>query len=274
MTAAQNPLCRLTRTTAAAVLAGGVLLFAATAQADIEAGEDTTASESFSAALSDVELLIPFAQVSVDSPAAYPYGLRTQRSLQRPGGETTLSNPANDVSQSPLISVYGSSRGSAVDLSASYVWDSSRFGQFVLSTRATYSAAQRQSDLAREVATVAGTAEGGAALTPGTELQSSFTFTWQIGNHQASATTHYVTDSLEEFGQLSMDQLDELAGYIAALDLSYGYNLRGNRGGNTLFSVGLRSTVDRRPLVQLQGPNSRGPESTGRAAYGTIRYQF
>jgi len=254
---------------AAVVAVAMVLLVAAPARAS---SGPISESAAVAEALGEVELLIPFAQVSTESAAAYPYGLRAQRNLQRSQGDQA-SNPANDVSQSALINVYGSSRSASdINLSASYVWDSSRFGQFVFSTRAIYSGSPRQSDLLRETTTAA--ADVAPSLAPSNELQSSLTLTWQVGNHQASAATHYVTDSMEEIGQLSLDQLDELVGYIAALDLSYGYNLRGSRGGNTLFSVGLRSTVDRRPLVQLQGPRARGPESTGRAAYGTIRYQF
>lgn len=227
----------------------------------------------------DIELLLPFANTSTESLSAYPQGFSASRSVsvyQSP--ETTYTINLSDVTQDALLNVAGAGTRSSrsVDLHASYVWESSRFGQFILRTRATYvPQIQRQVDGVRESGNLSNLADN-PALSTVPDMQSSLMLTWQIGNHQATATTHYVSDALEDFGQFNMDQLDELVGYIAALDLSYGYNMPTGRSGNTLFSVGVRSTYDRRPpLMQL---NSAGTgqvlDSNGRVAYGTIKYQF
>jgi len=111
------------------------------------------------------------------------------------------------------------------------------------------------------------------------ELQSSLTFTWQIGNHTATAVTSYV-DGLETFGKLGNDvlnieQLNELMGEIATLDLSYGYNVKAGRQGNASISVGLRSQFDRRQLAPAANPAAALMLNTPeRMAYGTIKYQF
>jgi hypothetical protein len=227
----------------------------------------------------DISLLLPFANTSTESMGAYPQGFSASRSVsfsQSP--ETSYTINLSDVTQDALLNVAGAGNrsSSGVDLNASYVWESSRFGHFVLSTRTTYVAqTQRQMDGVRESGNLSSLADNPAMSTV-PDMQSSLMFTWQIGNHQATATTHYVADSVEDFAQFSMDQLDELVGYIAALDLSYGYNVRTGRSGNTLFSVGVRNTYDRRPpLMQINNTGTgRVLDSNGRVAYGTIKYQF
>ncbi len=243
----------------AATLALSVAAFAAPAQAN----------------QAELDITLPFAQVSTESLGAYPQGFSATRTgAQTP--ETTYTLNLSDVSQDALLNVAGARSTRGVDLNASYVWESSRFGQFILSTRATYVAPQpRQLEGVRESGTVSSLADN-PAMTNVPDMQSSLMLTWQIGNHQATATTHYSSDSMEDFGQFSMDELDELVGYIAALDLSYGYNMRTGRSGNTLFSVGVRNTIDRRPpTMQLNNTGSgRVLDSNGRVAYGTIKYQF
>lgn len=227
----------------------------------------------------DIDLLLPFANTSTESLSAWPQGFSASRNTavyQSP--ETSYTINLSDVTQDALLNVAGAGNRSTrtVDLNASYVWESSRFGQFILSTRATYVApVQRQMEGVRESGNLSSLADNPAMSTV-PDMQSSLMLTWQIGNHQATATTHYVSDAMEDFAHLSMDQLDELVGYIAALDLSYGYNMRTGRSGNTLFSVGVRSTVDRRPpMMQLNGTGTgRVLDSNGRVAYGTIKYQF
>lgn len=175
-----------------------------------------------------------------------------------------------------------------LDLNASYIWESPRFGQFILSTNTTYVYNSSHADVVRESAGSLAASEKSAAgfglstgmsagLTP--ELQSSLTFTWQIGNHTATAVTSYV-DGLETFGKLGNDalnieQLNELMGEIATLDLSYGYNVKAGRQGNASISVGLRSQFDRRQLTPAINPaTSRLLNTPERMAYGTIKYQF
>lgn len=182
----------------------------------------------------------------------------------------------------------GAGTSQELDLNASYIWESPRFGQFILSTNTTYVYNSKNADVAREsvgTLTVADKSAAGfglsagipAGLTP--ELQSSLTFTWQMGNHTATAATSYV-DGLETFGQLGNDalnieQLNELMGEIATLDLSYGYNVKAGRQGNASISVGLRSQFDRRQLTPAINPaTSRLLNTPERMAYGTIKYQF
>jgi outer membrane receptor protein involved in Fe transport len=157
-----------------------------------------------------------------------------------------------------------------VDLSASYVWESPRFGQFVVSTKATY---------LYNTARVDGLLDGplppateNTLLPKGTELQSSLMLTWQVGKHSASAVTHYF-DSFEELGKLNLEQLNEIVGNMTTLDLQYGYNLKAGKEGQALLSVGVRNLFDARPDQFLE-PRPGAIEQTGRVAYGTIKYQF
>ncbi len=70
------------------------------------------------------------------------------------------------------------------DLSASYVWDTSRFGQFTLSTKSTYVQDFDNTGALLEL----GSEEIGALddrlVSP--ELQSSMMLSWQFGNHTAT----------------------------------------------------------------------------------------
>jgi hypothetical protein len=157
-----------------------------------------------------------------------------------------------------------------VDLSASYVWESPRFGQFIVSTKATY---------LYDNAKVEGLLDGplppvteSTLLPKGTELQSSLMLTWQVGKHSASAVTNYF-DSFEELGKLNLEQLNEIVGNMTTLDLQYGYNLKAGKEGQALFSVGVRNLFDARP-DQLLETRPGAIEQTGRVAYGTIKYQF
>ena len=155
-----------------------------------------------------------------------------------------------------------------LDLSASYVGESPRFGQFILSTKATWVQDFRETDGLRE----AGRSQPAeTASLSGADLQSSVTLTWQIGNHTASAVTHYA-DSFEELSDLNPEELDALFGKMTTVDLQYGYTLKTRRQGNAVISVGLRSVVDK-GAGQF---TSRGavPENTGRMAYGSIKHQF
>ena len=157
-----------------------------------------------------------------------------------------------------------------IDLSASYVWESPRFGQFIVSTKATY---------LYDTAKTSNLLDAGlppitdANLLPkGTELQSSLMLTWQVGQHTASAVTHYF-DSFEEIGKLNLEQLNELVGNLTTLDLQYGYNMKAGKQGQAVFSVGVRNLFDARPDQVLPTP-AAAIEQQGRVAYGSIKYQF
>lgn len=157
-----------------------------------------------------------------------------------------------------------------IDLSASYVWESPRFGQFIVSTKATYlyDTAKTNNLLDSSLPPIT----DNTLLPKGTDLQSSLMLTWQVGQHTASAVTHYF-DSFEDIGKLNLEQLNELVGDLTTLDLQYGYNLKTGKQGQAVFSVGVRNLFDARPDQLLQAPSS-AIEPQGRVAYGSIKYQF
>lgn len=157
-----------------------------------------------------------------------------------------------------------------VDLSASYVWESPRFGQFIVSTKATYlyDTAKANNLLDSSLPPIS----DNTLLPKGTDLQSSLMLTWQVGQHSASAVTHYF-DSFEDIGKLNLEQLNELVGDLTTLDLQYGYNLKTGKQGQAQFSVGVRNLFDARPDQLLPTPSSV-IEQQGRVAYGSIKYQF
>lgn len=157
-----------------------------------------------------------------------------------------------------------------IDLSASYVWESPRFGQFIVSTKATYlyDTAKANNLLDSSLPPVT----DNTLLPKGTDLQSSLMLTWQVGKHTASAVTHYF-DSFEDIGKLNLEQLNALVGDLTTLDLQYGYNLKTGKQGQALFSVGVRNLFDARP-DQIMPTPSRAIEQQGRVAYGSIKYQF
>lgn len=157
-----------------------------------------------------------------------------------------------------------------IDLSASYVWESPRFGQFIVSTKATYlyDTAKAGNLLDSTLPPVSDS----TLLPKGTELQSSLMLTWQMGQHSASAVTHYF-DSFEDLSKLNLEQLNELVGNMTTLDLQYGYNLKTGKQGQAVFSFGVRNLFDARP-DQLPQTTTGTIEQQGRVAYGSIKYQF
>lgn len=157
-----------------------------------------------------------------------------------------------------------------VDLSASYVWESPRFGQFIVSTKATYlyDTAKANNLLDSGLTPIT----DNTLLPKGADLQSSLMLTWQVGQHTASAVTHYF-DSFENIGKLNLEQLNELVGDLTTLDLKYGYNVKTGKQGQAQFSVGVRNLFDARPDQILPTSNS-AIEQQGRVAFGSIKYQF
>ena len=233
------------------VLSCSSLLLAATAIAD----EDVTAT--------DVTRVLNAGELRLEAFPALSAGDESLRLLDVTHEHTLLA---------------GNGQTPGLDVSASYVWESPRFGQFVLSTNTTYVYNTRITDNISDSVAVSAMPEGTTLFGKQPELHSSLTFTWQIGNHTATAVTSY-TDAMENFGrltidQLNVDQLNELVGQITTLDLRYGYNIRAGRQGNASFSVGVRNNFDRRPASQINFGMPRNTETPERVAYGTIKYQF
>lgn len=191
-----------------------------------------------------------------------------------------------DGSQEAGSPEFGFSAGQSVresDLNASYVWESARFGQFILSTNTGYQSRSMDRLLDGSQAQSRSNEPGTSALSSSLtgvvpELQSSFTFTWQIGNHTATAVTTYA-DTLDSFNglstaQINIEQLNELVGQMGTLDLRYGYSVRTGRQSSASISVGVRNMFDRRALLPATtGVSSRLTEPS-RVAYGSIKYQF
>ena len=204
-------------------------------------------------------------------PDAVNLQLPAERSLN-PMPRLFIDDAADGPLERPFVNVPGGPgvQSQGIDLSASYVWESPRFGQFILSTKATYIHDYRNSERLREVS-LTPVSETPAPLL-GAEIQSSLTLTWQIGNHTASAVTHYM-DTFEDIGKINVEELDALVGNLTTLDLQYGYTLKAGKQGNATISVGLRSVLDKR-TGQLLDAGPVGAEKTGRMAYGSIKYQF
>lgn len=163
-----------------------------------------------------------------------------------------------------------------LDLNSSYVWESPRFGQFVVSTNTSYIYNTAIADGVRESAALLPRSESGIGVMP--ERQSSLTFSWQIGNHTATAVTSY-SDTMDQLGLLNLDALNvedinELVGQITTLDLRYAYNVRAGRTGNASIALGVRNMFERRAQASALTDTSSAVQPAGSVAYGTIKYQF
>ncbi|MDO8907714.1 MAG: hypothetical protein Q7W55_04345 [Pseudohongiella sp.] len=175
-----------------------------------------------------------------------------------------------------LSSGFNLSPGSqGLDLSTSYTWESTRFGQFVVSTNTSYIYNTAIADSVRESVALLPRTEPAIGLMP--ERQSSVTFSWQIGNHTATAVTSY-TDTMDQLGlfsldALNVDDLNELVGQITTLDLRYAYNVRAGRTGNASIALGVRNMFERKAQAS-SFVNTSGAAQPGSVAYGTIKYQF
>lgn len=243
----------------------GALALACSPIARADADADIASAEPTSLSLTDAGSL----SLNLDSE------LRLEAFPALSASEDTLE--LVDVSHEHALLV-GNGQVPGLDVSASYVWESPRFGQFVLSTNTTYVYNTRITDAVSDTVVATVVPESSALLGKQPELQSSLTFTWQFGNHTATAVTSY-SDAMESVGRLGLDrmnvdQLNELVGQITTLDLRYGYNVRAGRQGNASFSVGLRNNFDRRPINAIDSSGLRAGDAPERVAYGTIKYQF
>lgn len=183
--------------------------------------------------------------------------------------------PYVDVLADPL-----DSRG--LDVNASYVWESPRFGQFVLSTNTTYLYSP-VSDLSGEGQELRFgnriNAPDASLIGNSPSLNSSLTFTWQFGNHSATAVTSYANQSELQQGRVNLDslnleQLNELVGQIATLDLRYGYELKTGDQSSASFSFGFRNRFNNQQRLVPAADASVINTEPDRMAYGTIKYQF
>ena len=156
------------------------------------------------------------------------------------------------------------------DLSASYVWDTSRFGQFTLSTKSTYVQDFDNTGALLEL----GSEEIGALddrlVSP--ELQSSMMLSWQFGNHTASAITNYF-DSFKDISELDLDEINDLVDNITTFDLQYGYSVKTGAKDRAIISFGIRNLFDEK-TAQILNSSTRLLDQNGRVAYGSIKYQF
>lgn len=212
------------------------------------------------------------AQQQMPAAAVMPEGLiPAAGSGLAPGLAMEDSNFSLSLLEAPTVKSTFSpgQQGNGIDLSASYMWESERFGQFIVSTKATYLYNTTTPDGLVETVLPQ---TGNTLLPQGTELQSSLMLTWRAGQHSATAVTHRF-DSFEELGNLNLEQFNELVGNLTTLDLQYGYNLKTGKQGEAVFSVGVRNLFDARPQPNQPLPSS-AVEQRGRVAYGTIKYQF
>lgn len=187
------------------------------------------------------------------------------------------------LSGEPFVDVLANtSETGGLDVNASYVWESPRFGQFVLSTNTTYlyspvsdlSADNQELRFGNRLSTPE------AALIGNTpSLNSSLTFTWQFGNHSATAVTSYANQSDLQQGRVNLDslnleQINELVGEIATLDLRYGYELKTGDQSSASFSFGFRNRFNNQQRLVPAADATPLNAEPDRMAYGTIKYQF
>lgn len=168
----------------------------------------------------------------------------------------------------PLLGTNVESNG--FDLGASYVWDTSRFGQFTLSSTTTYIQEFENNGALLEFATTDIADMDEKLVSP--ELQSSLMLTWQFGNHTASAITNYF-DSFKDISELDMEEINQLVDNITTFDLQYGYSVKTGSNDRAIISFGIRNIFDEK-TAQILNSTTRILDQNGRVAYGSIKYQF
>lgn len=168
----------------------------------------------------------------------------------------------------PLL---GSNRESnGFDLGVSYVWDSSRFGQFTLSTKSTY--VQNFESNGSLLDLVSSDMNIGSDRVVNPKLQSSLMLNWQVGNHSASAITNYF-DSFKDLSEIDIAEINDLVDNITTVDLQYGYSVETGSNDRAIISFGIKNIFDEK-TNQLINTSTRILDQNGRVAYGSIKYQF
>ena len=168
----------------------------------------------------------------------------------------------------PLIGSNLESTG--FDLGASYVWETNRFGQFTLSTKATYVQEFKNNGSLLDLvdSDIRGTGE--RIISP--ELQSSLMLSWEFGNHTASAITNYF-DSFKDISELDLEEINAFVDNVTTVDLQYGYSVKTGNNDRAIISFGIRNIFNEK-TTQILNSTTRILDQNGRVAYGSIKYQF
>ena len=168
----------------------------------------------------------------------------------------------------PLIGSNLESTG--FDLGASYVWETNRFGQFTLSTKATYVQEFKNNGSLLDLvdSDIRGTGE--RVISP--ELQSSLMLSWEFGNHTASAITNYF-DSFKDISELDLEEINAFVDNVTTVDLQYGYSVKTGNNDRAIISFGIRNIFNEK-TTQILNSTTRILDQNGRVAYGSIKYQF
>ncbi len=159
-------------------------------------------------------------------------------------------------------------RSSGFDVGAAYVWNTNRFGQFTLSTRASYVRDFYNTEGLLEA--VNGNLPSAKLATP--DLRSNLKLSWEFGNHTATAITRYF-DSSRDLSELGMEEINDLVDNIATVDLEYGYRMAVGSNDRAVISFGIQNVFDRKTM-QILNSATRVLDQNGRVAYGRLKYQF
>jgi hypothetical protein len=170
--------------------------------------------------------------------------------------------------ENPLLGSSLESNG--FDIGASYVWETSRFGQFTLSSTTTYVDEFENSGSLLELVESDLQAVNDRIVSP--ELQSSLMLSWEFGNHRAKAITNYF-DSFKDIGELDISEINELLDNITTVDFQYGYSVNTGNNDRAIISFGIRNIFNEES-AQILNATTRILDQNGRVAYGSIKYQF
>lgn len=159
-------------------------------------------------------------------------------------------------------------RSSGFDVGAAYAWNTNRFGQFTLSTRASY--VQDFYNTEGLLEAVNSNLPSAKLTTP--DLRSNLKLSWEFGNHTATAITRYF-DSSRDLSELGMEEINDLVDNITTVDLEYGYRMAAGSNDRAVISFGIQNVFDRKTM-QILNSATRVLDQNGRVAYGRLKYQF
>ena len=167
-------------------------------------------------------------------------------------------------------------RSSGFDVGAAYAWNTNSFGQFTLSTRASYVQDFYNTEGLLEAvndnlsAATLTTPQSAKLTTP--RFRSNLKLSWEFGNHTASAITRYF-DSSRDLSELGMEEINDLVDNITTVDLEYGYRMAAGSNDRAVISFGIQNVFDRKTM-QILNSATRILDQNGRVAYGRLKYQF
>lgn len=156
------------------------------------------------------------------------------------------------------------------DIGASYAWETSRFGQFTLSSTTTYVDEFENNGSLLELVESGRATVNERMVSP--ELQSSLMLSWEFGNHRAKAITNYF-DSFKDISELDISEINELVDNITTVDFQYGYSVNTGDNDRAIISFGIRNIFNEES-AQILNATTRILDQNGRVAYGSIKYQF